>query len=66
MFPTIEALEAAIRRHIETTNADPRPFVRAKSADLGPLRGSSLDSVLRFCQRTADISKRQGTFNTAH
>jgi len=27
VFPTVEALEAAIRRYIKATNADPRPFV---------------------------------------
>jgi transposase len=60
VFPTIEALEAAIRRHIEATNADPRPFVWTKSAD------DILDSVRRFCQRTAEVTKRQGTSNSTH
>ena len=60
VFPTVEALEAAIRRHIETTNADPRPFVWTKSAD------DILDSVRRFCQRTTDVSKRQEIYNSAH
>ena len=59
VFPTIEALEAAIRRHIEATNADPRPFVWTKSAD------DILASVKRFCQRTADVSKRQEASNSA-
>src|SRR3712207_8075790 len=58
--PTIEALEAAIRRHIEATDADPHPFVRTKSAD------DILDSVRRFCQRTADVGKRQETSSSAH
>jgi hypothetical protein len=60
VFPTVEALEAAIRRYIDATNADPRPFVWTKSAD------DILDSVRRFCQRTADVSKRQETSNSAH
>ena len=60
VFPTVEALEAAIRRHIEATNADPRPFVWTKGADDIP------DSVRRFCQRTAGVSKRQETSNSAH
>ena len=60
VFPAVEALEAAIRRHIEATNADPRPFVWTKSAD------EILDSVRRFCRRTADVSKRQETSNSAH
>ena len=60
VFPTVEALEAAIHRHIEATNADPRPFVWTKSAD------EILDSVRRFCQRTADVNKRQETSNSGH
>ena len=60
VFPTIEALEAAIRRCIEATNADPHPFVWTKSAD------DILDSVRRFCQRTMDVSKRQETSNSIH
>ncbi|HZH26071.1 MAG TPA: IS630 family transposase, partial [Azospirillaceae bacterium] len=40
-------LEHAIRRYIEATNADPKPFVWTKSAD------QILDSVKRFCQRTS-------------
>jgi transposase len=60
VFPTLEALETAIRRHIEATNADPRPFVWTKSAD------DILDSVRRFCQRTAEVSMRQETSNSGH
>ena len=60
VFPTVEALEAAVRRHIEATNADPRPFVWTKTAD------EILDSVRRFCQRTTDVSKCQETSNSAH
>jgi transposase len=60
VFPTVEALEAAIRRHIEATNADPHPFVWTKSAD------EILDSVRRFCQRTTEASKRQGISASAH
>jgi transposase len=60
VFPTVEALEAAIHRHIEATNADPRPFVWTKSAD------DILDGVRRFCQRTSDANKRQETSNSGH
>ena len=60
VFPTVEALEAAIRRHIEATNADPRPFVWTKSAD------DILDSVRRFCQRATEASKRQEISASAH
>jgi transposase len=60
VFPTVEALEAAIRRHIEATNADPHPFVWTKSAD------EILDSVRRFCQRTTEVGKRQEISNSAH
>jgi transposase len=60
VFPTVEALEAAIRRHSEATNTDPHPFVGTKSAD------DILDSVRRFGQRTANVSKRQETSNSAH
>ena len=51
VFPTVEALETAIHRYIEATNADPHPFVWTKSAD------DILDSVRCFCQRTADVTK---------
>ncbi len=60
VFPTINALEAAIRRHIEATNADPRPFVWTKGAN------DILDSLRRFCQRTTDVSQRQETSNSPH
>jgi DDE superfamily endonuclease len=60
VFPTVEALEAAIRRHIEATNADPHPFVWTKGAD------EILDSVRRFCQRTTDITKCQAISASAH
>jgi hypothetical protein len=60
VFPTVEALEAAIRRYIEATNAEPRPFVWTKSAD------EILENVRRFCQRTADIHQCQETFNSPH
>lgn len=45
VFRCTADLEAAIRRHIETNNADPRPFVWTKSAD------AILDGIQRFCQR---------------
>ena len=60
VFPTVEALEMAIRHHIEATNAHPRPFVWTKSAD------DILNSVRRFCQRTADVNKCQETSNSTH
>jgi transposase len=60
VFPTVEALEDAIRRHIEATNAEPRPFTWTKSAD------EILDSVRRFCLRTTAAAKRQETSNSAH
>jgi hypothetical protein len=60
VFPTIEALEAVIRRYIEATNAKPHPFVWTKTAD------DILDSVRRFCQRTADVREHQETSNSAH
>ncbi len=60
VFPSVEALEAAIRRHIAATNADPRPFVWTKSAD------EILDSVRRFCLRTTAAAECQATFNSDH
>jgi transposase len=60
VFPGVEALEAAIRRHIEATNAAPRPFVRTKGAD------EILDSVRRFCQRTTAVAGCQATSNSGH
>jgi transposase len=60
VFPALEALETAIHRHIEATNADPRPFAWTKSAD------EILESVRRFCQRTADVSQRQEPSNSPH
>ncbi|MBL0408590.1 IS630 family transposase, partial [Microvirga aerilata] len=42
------ALKIAIRRYIEASNADPKPFVWTKTAD------DILDSVKRFCQRTSN------------
>lgn len=41
-------LEQAIRHHIETTNARPKPFVWTKTAD------EILASVARFCKRISD------------
>jgi transposase len=60
VFPSVEALEAAIRRHIEATNADPRPFVWTKTAD------EILDSVRRFCLRTTAVAECQATSNSGH
>jgi hypothetical protein len=39
------ALEAAIRRYLDVTNKDPKPFVWTKTAD------EILASAARFCQR---------------
>jgi transposase len=60
VFPSIEALEAAIQRYIDATNADPHPFVWTKSAD------EILASVRRFCQRTAQAHSCQETSNSHH
>ena len=40
-------LDAAIHRHIEANNAEPRPFIWTTGAD------AILDNVRRFCQRTS-------------
>ena len=47
-FRSTQALEAAIRRYIEISNTDPKPFVWTKTAD------DILDSIKRFCQRTSN------------
>ena len=47
-FRSTHALEMAIRRYIEASNADAKPFVWTKTAD------DILDSVKRFCQRTSN------------
>jgi transposase len=47
-FRSTHALELAIRRYIETSNANPKSFVWTKTAD------EILDSVKRFCQRTSN------------
>jgi len=60
VFPTVEALEAAIRAYIDGTNQDPRPFVWTKSAD------EILDSVRRFCLRTTAAAECQVTSNSPH
>src|SRR5918998_1473402 len=60
VFPSVAALEDAIRAYITATNEDPKPFVWTKSAD------DILDSVRRFCQRTTDTDERQETSNSAH
>jgi transposase len=41
-------LEMAIRRYIETTNGNPKPFIWAKTAD------EILASIARFCQRISN------------
>jgi transposase len=60
VFPTIEALEDAIRRYVAATNADPRPFVWTRTAD------EILDSVKRFCLRTSAPANCQETSNSCH
>ena len=47
-FRSTHDLEQAIRRYIDATNADLRPFVWTKPAD------QILASVQRFCQRTSN------------
>ena len=48
-----QELEQAIRRHIDTVNANPRPFRWTKSAD------DILATIRRFCLRTLDTAERQ-------
>ena len=48
-----QELEQAIRRYIDTVNADPRPFRWTKSAD------DILATIKRFCLRTLDTAERQ-------
>lgn len=47
VFRSTHALEPAIHRYIDTTNAEPKPFIWTKSAD------EILNTVKRFCQRTS-------------
>ena len=48
-----QELEHAIRRYIDTVNANPRPFRWTKSAD------DILATIKRFCLRTLDTAQRQ-------
>ena len=48
-----QELEQAIRRYIDTVNANPRPFRWTKSAD------DILATIKRFCPRTPDTAERQ-------
>ena len=48
VFTGTADLEAAIHAYIDQTNAEPKPFVRTKTAD------AILASVGRFCQRTSN------------
>ena len=59
VFPTIEALKAAIRRHIKAANAAPRSFVWTKSAD------DILDSVRCCRRRTTVATECQATSTSA-
>ncbi len=45
--------EQAIRDHIDTVNANPRPFRWTRSAD------DILATIKRFCLRTLDTAERQ-------
>lgn len=47
-FPSTQAPETAIRPYIDASNADPKPFVRTKTAD------AVLDSIRRLGQRTSN------------
>ena len=60
VFPSVAALEDAIRAYIAATNEDPKPFAWTKSAD------EILDSVKRFCLRTTAADNRQETSNSGH
>lgn len=53
-FTSTADLGAAIHAHIAETNAEPKPFVRTRTADLGPLRGPSRASVARLRQQTSN------------
>ena len=46
-----EELENAIRRYIDTVNANPQPFRWTKSAD------DILASIERFCRRTLNVHR---------
>lgn len=48
VFRSTRELEAAIARYLETTNANPQPFVWTKTAD------QILATISRFCQRISD------------
>ncbi len=60
MFPSVAALEDAIRAYIAATDEAPKPFAWTKSAD------EILDSVKRFCLRTTAADDRQETSNSGH
>jgi hypothetical protein len=50
---SVSELERAISEFLDAHNADPKPFVWAKSAD------EILASIARFAQRTADTQAAQ-------
>ena len=58
VFPSIAALEDAIRAYIAAANENPKPFAWTKSAD------EILDSVERFCLRTSAAAQSQETSNS--
>ena len=48
VFRSTRELEETIRRYLETTNQDPKPFVWTKTAD------EMLATIARFCKRISD------------
>ena len=48
VYRSTREVEHAIRRYVDCTNADPKPFIWTKTAD------EILASLARFCRRTSD------------
>ena len=53
VYRSTQELEQAIRRYIDTVNANPKPFRWTKAAD------DILATIRRFCLRTLDTAERQ-------
>jgi transposase len=53
IYRSVHQLEEAIQNYLALTNASPRPFIWAKTAD------EILTSVARFCQRTSETGHWQ-------
>ncbi len=53
VYRSTQELEQAIRRYIDTVNANPKPFRWTKAAD------NILATIRRFCLRTLDTAERQ-------